>query len=437
MTNCTQTSFEFPALNRKKIKAEFNGGDITSDGGVLFLRQIDKRTGLLDAVNKVIPDPRDPRFIEHSQLSLLQQRIYGLCLGYEDLNDHSALREDPAIQTAVNRESVLGSQSTLCRLENRTDRETAVRIHEVIVDQFIASFKSPPEELILDFDATDDRVHGQQIGRAFHGYYDHYCFLPLYVFCNEQLLVSYLRPSNIDGAKHAWAILALLVKRLRQDWPDVNIILRGDSGFCRWRMLRWCDKHHIKYIVGLAKNARLQRAVQNFMDKAEQQYQQTHETTRLFTEIQYAAKSWDKKRRVIAKLEHMSQGSNPRFVVTNLDDSAQYLYEKIYCARGDMENRIKEQQLGLFADRTSCHNWWPNQFRVLLSSLAYILMENMRRSGLQATELARAQVSMIRLKLLKVGAVIMRNMRRIRFLLSSNYPHQSLFIQVATRLESG
>lgn len=437
MTNCTQTSFEFPVLNRKKIQAEFSGGDITSDGGVLLLRQIDKRIGLLNAVNNVIPDPRDPRYIEHSQLSLLQQRTYGLCLGYEDLNDHSTLREDPAIQTAVNRESVLGSQSTLCRLENRTDRKTAVRIHEVIVDQFMASFKSPPKELILDFDATDDRVHGQQIGRAFHGYYDHYCFLPLYVFCHEQLLVSYLRPSNIDGAKHAWAILVLLVKRLRQDWPEVNIILRGDGGFCRWRMLRWCDKHNVKYIVGLAKNARLRRTVQHTMDEAEQLFQETNETARLFTEIQYAAKSWDKERRVIAKLEHMSQGANPRFVVTNLTDPAQYLYEKIYCARGDMENRIKEQQLGLFADRTSCHNWWPNQFRVLLSSLAYILLENIRRLGLPKTELAHAQVSTIRLKILKVGAVILRNTRRIRFLLSSSYPHQSLFVQVATRLESG
>ncbi len=437
MTNCTQTSFEFPVLNRKKIEAEFSGGDITSDGGVLLLRQIDKRIGLLNAVNNVIPDPRDPRYIEHSQLSLLQQRTYGLCLGYEDLNDHGTLREDPAIQTAVNRETVLGSQSTLCRLENRTDRKTAVRIHEVIVDQFISSFSSPPKELILDFDATDDRVHGQQIGRAFHGYYDHYCFLPLYVFCQEQLLVSYLRPSNIDGAKHAWAILALLVKRLRREWPDVNIILRGDSGFCRWRMLRWCDKHNVKYIVGLAKNVRLQRAVQPVMDKAKQRFQETHETTRLWTEIRYAAKSWDKERRVIAKLEHMCQGANPRFVVTNLTDPAQSLYEKIYCARGDMENRIKEQQLGLFADRTSCHNWWPNQFRVLLSSLAYILLENIRRLGLQETELAHAQASTIRLKLLKVGAVILRNTRRIRFLLSSNYPHQSLFVQVATRIESG
>jgi hypothetical protein len=437
MTNCIQTSLEFPSLNSKKVQAEFSGGDITSDGGGLLLRQMDRRLGLLKAVDKVIPDPRDPRYIEHSQLSLLQQRVYGLCLGYEDLNDHEQLRNDPALQTMVNREEVLGSQSTLCRLENRMDRDVAVKVHQIMIEQFIASFKRAPKELILDFDATDDRVHGQQVGRYFHGYYDHYCFLPLYVFCKDQLLVSYLRPSNIDGAKHAWAILALLVKRLRQSWPKVRIVFRGDSGFCRWRMLRWCERHDVKYIIGIAKNARLLRGIETFSEKAEKQYKQTQSKIRWFTNLSYGAKAWDKTRRVIAKIEHTHLGRNPRFVVTNLEDDGQYLYEKIYCARGDMENRIKEQQLDMFAERTSCHQWWSNQFRLLLSSLAYILLERLRCIGLKGTEWARAQVGTIRCKLLKIGAVVLRNTRRVRFLLSSAYPYQTLFMGIVTRVESG
>lgn len=227
MTNCTQSAFDFPALKRRKVQAEFSGRDITSDGGVLLLRQIDRHLGLLKAIDEVIDDPRDPRYILHSQLSLLRQRVYGIALGYEDLNDHETLRNDPVLQTSVERDEDLGSQSTLCRLENRSDRQVAIRMHEVLVEQFIASFETPPKELILDFDATDDPVHGYQEGRFFHGYYDHYCFLPQYVFCRDQLLVSYLRPSKIDGAKHAWAILALLVKRLRRAWPRGTDHLSG------------------------------------------------------------------------------------------------------------------------------------------------------------------------------------------------------------------
>lgn len=435
MTNCTQDTLDFPPLSGKKIQAEFKGGAITSDGGVLLLRSIDRRLGLLEAVDKVVTDPRDSRYIEHSQLSLLRQRVYGLCLGYEDLNDHQQLRQDPAIQTAVNREAILGSQSTLCRLENRTDRDTAVAMHNILVDQFIASFKQAPEELILDFDATDDPLHGQQEGRFFHGYYDHYCFLPLYVFCEHQLLVSYLRPSNIDGARHAWAILALLVKRLRQAWPEVRIIFRGDGGFCRDRMLRWCERNDVHYIVGIAKNKRLLALIEEELTTVAQRFEITQQANREFKNLRYGARSWKNKRRVIAKIEHLSKGANPRFIITNLEGEAQHLYEKVYCARGDMENRIKEQQLGLFADRTSCHGWWPNQFRLLLSSLAYVLMENIRRLA-NDTELEKAQVHTLRIKLLKIGAVILRNTRRIRFLLSENYPWQDLFFLICRRLQT-
>ncbi len=437
MSNCTQAGLEFPPVKRRRVQAQFSGGEVTSDGGVMLLRQADQLTGLMEAIDRVIPDPRDPDLITHTQLSLLRQRVYALALGYEDLNDHERLRTDPAIQTAVDRDTHLGSQATLCRLEQRGDRALAVAIHRVLVEHFIASFDTPPEALVLDFDATDDPVHGRQEGRFFHGYYDRYCFLPLYVFCGDQLLVAYLRRSNIDAAKHAWAILSLLVKRLRQAWPKVRITFRGDSGFCRWRMLRWCERQGVSYLTGLARNERLEAKIGNHTTMAEISYRESREKIRGFTEFPYAADTWDRERRVIAKIEHGAKGPNPRFVLTNLTDDPETLYTEVYCARGDMENRIKEQQLGLFADRTSCHAWWPNQFRLLLSSLAYVLMETIRRLALKGTELARAQVTTIRLKLLKVGAVIVLNTRRVRFLLSSAYPHQELFRLAAARLTAG
>ena len=434
MTNCTQGCLIFPLVKRRRVEADFSGGDITSDGGLLRLRQADRRLGLLEAVNARLPDPRDGRYVQQDQLALLRQRVYALCQGYEDLNDHDDLRHDLAFQSAVEQDQVLGSSPTLCRLENRLDRQAALVIHEVLVEQFIASFDEVPKELILDFDATDDRVHGNQQGRFFHGYYDSYCFLPLYVFCGDQLLVSYLRPSKIDGAKHTWAILALLVKRLRQAWPTVRIIFRGDSGFCRHRLLRWCERRGIGYLVGLARNQRLQRMIEDDFATIEQRFRATGEKQRAFLDLRYGASSWGRRRAVIAKLEVTAKGRNPRFVVTNLNGDAQRLYETVYCARGDMENRIKEQQLGLFADRTSAHHWWANQCRLLLSSLAYVLMETIRRLALPDTELAKAQVGTLRLKLLKVGAVIIRNTRRIRFLLASAFPYQALFITVAQRL---
>jgi hypothetical protein len=436
MTDCTQELFQFPSFDRRKIEASFTGGDVSSDGGIFLLRQADRLLGLTAALDRVLPDPRNPHFIVHRQVDLLRQRIFGLALGHEDLNDHATLRCDLAWQTALGRTEELASSPTLCRLENRVGRQAVVAFHRVLVEQFIASFKEVPTELILDFDATDDRVHGQQEGRHFHGYYGDWCFLPLYVFCGEQLLVSYLRPSNLDAARHSGAILRLLVQRLRQAWPGVKIILRGDSGFCRWKMLRWCERHQVKYIVGLAQNARLKAMLAPQLAQAEAGHQATREKIRLFIDLDYAAGTWDKTRRVMAKAEHTAQGSNPRFVVTNLEGDAQTLYDEVYCARGEMENRIKEQQLGLFADRTSCHDWWANQFRLLLSSCAYVLIKAIRRVGLHGTELARAQVQTIRLKLLKIGTVILRNTRRIRLLFSSAYPHQNLFRHACQRLSS-
>ena len=437
MTKCYQRSFEFPRVNRRIVEARFDGGDITSDGGVLLLRQADRLTGLSDSIARALSDPRRQASCDHDVPGLVRQRLYAIALGYEDLNDHDGLRQDVALQTAVERDQWLASASTLCRFENRADRETAWRLHEVLLDQFIASFKRAPKKLILDFDATDDPVHGEQDGRFFHGYYRHYCFLPLYVFCGHQLLVSYLRPSNIDGAKHSWAILSLLVKRLRQVWPKVRIIFRGDGGFCRWKMQRWCDHHEVGYIIGLAKNKRLNRLTASLQDEAAACFAATGHKVRWFTDFQYAARSWDGARRVIAKIEHSQHGVNPRYVVTNLEGDAKQLYDKLYCARGDMENRIKENQLDMFGDRTSCQHWWPNQFRLLLASLAYTLIEAIRRIALKGTELANAYVGTIRLKLFKIGAVILKNTRRIRFLLASGCPYKELYFLAANRLAPG
>ena len=437
VTDCNHDSIDFPSCKRRKVEADFSGGDVSSDGGGLLLRQVDQRLGLLHEVARYLDDPRRQASCTHDYESLLRQRVFGLCLGYEDLNDHQDLRLDPAIQTSLGKDTSLASAPTLCRFESHADRKLAWTIHQVILDKFIASFDTPPEELILDFDATDDPVHGKQEGRFFHGYYDHYCFLPLYVFCNDQLLVSYLRPSNIDGAKHTGAILKLLVKCLRSVWPDVRIILRGDSGFCRHKVLTWCERNNVDYILGLAKNSRLQTMVAAIIEQAATDFNAIKEKQRLFDEVMYGAKSWGKARRVIVKAEHNSKGPNTRYIVTSLEGDPQCLYDKLYCQRGEMENRIKEQQLDLFADRTSCHKWWPNQFRLLLSSLAYVLMDTIRRLGLKNTELAKACCTTIRLKLLKIGAVILRNTRRVRFLLSSAYPYKELFRTVQLRLQPG
>ena len=291
-TDCNKPIVQFTPLARRQVLAEFDAGSISSDGGVLLLREVDRRINLLDRVDQLIPDPRDPLHIEHDQRTLLAQRVLAIACGWEDLNDHATLRNDLVLQLATNRKAIgsrgdvdpdrpLASASTLCRLENRIDRQTCVRINQLLVEMFIESHKTPPTEIILDFDATDDPVHGKQEGRFFHGYYDEYCFLPLYVFAGEQLLCAYLRPANIDGAKHAWAILALITKCLRQAWPGVKIIFRGDSGFCRWKMLRWCDRHGVDYIVGLAKNPVLTKLSETLMINAENAFKETGQKQRL------------------------------------------------------------------------------------------------------------------------------------------------------------
>lgn len=437
MTDRNPSKIEFPRCCGRRVEVDFAGGEITSNGGAPLLSAADRRLGLLSGLARRLADGRQAGKVVHKLLPLLRQRVYAVALGHEDVNDHGSLRDDLALQTAVGRDRRLASASTVGRLERAADRAWAWAAHVSMVETFIACFERAPAQLVLDMDATDDAVHGRQVGRFFHGYYDHYCFLPLYVFCGEHLLVSYLRPSNIDGAKHAWAILALLVKRLRQAWPQVRIILRADSGFCRHKMLSWCERKDLGYIVGLAKNARLNKHAGRAMARAEAAYRQSGETQRLFAELSYGAKTWDRERRVIARLAHGAKGANPRYVVTNLEGDGKELYELLYCQRGKMENRIKEQQLDLFADRTSCHDWWPNQFRLIVSSLAYCLIEAIRRLAISGTDKARAQTGTIRLKLLRIGAVVIRNTRRVSLHLSSACPDKALFHLAAARLKPG
>lgn len=434
MPNCTADQIEFGRLGRRVIEANFEGGDLSSDGGVMLLRQVDERLGLTRAVANALDDPRDPDRITHALEDLVSQRIYALCAGYEDLNDHDRLRHDLVLQTAVGRSEELASSPTLCRLENRATREQAVALNGVLVEQFIASHATAPEELILDVDASDVPLHGDQELSQFHGYYDHYCYLPLYVYCGKSLLACVLRESRIDGAKHAAAVIKLLVKRLRQVWPDTRFIVRGDSGFCRQLLIRWCERHGIGYLIGVAKNKRLLEKVAEDEERLHRAFESAQVKQRYIGELHYAADSWNVERRVITRLEYGSRGANPRFVVTNLSEEATTLYDEIYCQRGEAENRIKETQLDLFGTRASCHRFAANWFRLMLAALAYTLMDRLRALALAGTELARASAATIRVKLLKIGAAIVRNTRRVRILLASSHPMRETFLVAARAL---
>lgn len=434
MPKCTQARIEFGRFGRRVIEADFSGGELSSDGGLLLLRQVDGLLGLSHAAAAAIPDPRDPDRIRHGLRELLAQRLYGLCCGYEDLNDHKALRDDVLMQTAVGRDEALASAPTFSRLENRATRAQAWALHEVLAQQFIASHKTAPEELVLDIDASDVPLHGQQELSQFHAYYDHHCYLPLYVFCGQAMLACVLRPSRIDGARHAAAVIKLLVTRLRQAWPDTRLIVRADSGFCRRRLLQWCERADVGYIVGLARNARLHAAVEVAEAYLADAYQTSGIKQRLVGEFSYAAKSWSHERRVITRLEYGDQGTNPRFVVTNLEGQASALYDAVYCQRGEAENRIKEAQLDLFGTRASCSRFIANQFRLLLAALAYTLMQRLRALALHATELERASAATIRCRLLKIGAAIVRNTRRVKVMLASHHPLRELFATAAARL---
>lgn len=434
MPKCTAEQMTFGRLGRRVVEANFEGGAISSDGGVMLLRQMDNKLKLSQSVAQALHDGRDPDRITHSLRDLVAQRLYGLCCGYEDLNDHDRLRHDPLIQTAVGKAGELASSPTFSRLETAATRADCVALNRVLVEQYIASHPAPPKELVLDFDASDVPLYGGQEQAQFHGYYDRYCYLPLYVFCGQSMLACLLRPSKIDGAKHAAAVLKLLVGRLRQAWPQVRIIVRADSGFCRQLPIRWCERNDVGYIIGLARNARLHQIVEGWERWLAYRYEQSQTKQRIIREFRYQAGSWKAGRRIVTRLEYGAQGANPRFVVTNLDHTAAELYDGLYCRRGEAENRIKEAQLDLFGTRASCQKFLANWLRLMFAALAYTLMQRLRAAALQGTELARATAATIRVKLLKIGAAIVRNSRRVRIMLASHHPLQAIFLSAARAL---
>jgi len=432
--------------------ARFDGGTITSDAGSLLLRQTEKRLNLLPRLAACFLDGRRPERIEHSIGEMLAQRIYGLALGYEDVNDHEQLRTDPLFHVLAEREQMdrwLAGKSTLNRMElgaGVPDRYKKITywkeaVDELLTQLFIEAHQQTPAELVLDIDTTDLPLHGKQEGRFFHGYYDEYCYLPFYVFCGEQVLCARLRESNHDASFGSLAEIERIVKQLRAAWPEVKIILRGDSGFCRNQLMSWCENNRVDFVFGLARNQRLRRIIGQQLWQAREQGEQTREPARVFVEFSYRTRKrksggWDRERRVVAKAEHIDGKENPRFVVTSLPAeqwAAQALYEDLYCARGDMENRIKEQ-FSLFADRVSAETMRANQLRLYLSAMAYVLVSALRRLGLKATELAHAQVSTIRTKLLKIGAQVRVTVRKVWVSMASGYPWQELYQQVCTNL---
>lgn len=434
MPKCAADELDFGRLGRRVIDANFEGGAPSSDGGLMLVRQVDRRIGLAAAVADALHDPGDPDRITHALRNLVAQRLYGLVCGYEDLNDHARLRSDPLMQTAVGKDTELGSSPTLSRLETRATRADIVALNRVLVEQFIASHAAPPSELVLDVDASDIPLHGDQEQRQFHAYYDHYCYLPLYVYCGRALLACVLRRSRIDGARYAAAVIKLLVTRLREKWPGVRIIVRGDSGFCRQRLIRWCERHDVGYVIGVARNSRLHKIVEGWEGELEQRFAETGQKQRAIHEFGYAAGSWNIERRLVTRLEFGTQGTNPRFVVTNLDLPATELYDELYCQRGEAEKRIKETQLDRFGTRASCHTFLANWLRVLLAWLAYTLMQRLKDMALVGTELARATSATIRVKLLKIGAAVIRNTRRVRILFASHHPLRELFVRAACTL---
>lgn len=467
-------------LRRQAVETDFDGGTLTSDGGLTLLREVDRRLDLIRRVAAAIPDPRDPDYTTHTQEEILTSRIFGIAAGYEDANDHDSLRHDPAFQVAAGRSPAqndyseksentpLASPATHSRFENRVTSKDIFKMHEILVDTFLDSYDAPPEEIILDYDATDDTVHGNQERRHFNGFYDSYCYLPLYVFCGDQLLVSYLRPSSVGAAHHASAVTRLLVNKIRSRWPGVRIILRGDSGYAIAKLMRWCDNHDVGYVFGLQKNNALVREIACEMTRARIQQAQLGGEQACFKWFRYrTTKSWDRHRWVIGKAEYTGKGANPRFVVTNLPSeegivdttfhrplidgkqvqqiktpgtvawpttNPEVFYREIYCARGEMENRIKEQQMCLFADRTSCSRFMANQFRLMLSSFAYVLVDGLRRLALSGTAEARWRVDTIRLRLFKIAARVKVTCRRVMFHLCSHCPWAPIFEDVMDRL---
>src|SRR6266403_4089307 len=445
-TECSAERFDFGLVGRREVVGSFDGGAITSDAGALLLGTTDRAIGLVDRFAACFTDYRRPELIEHRVATLVGQRVFGIALGYEDLNDHDELRRDPVMAVLAGKLEAgrancapVAGKSTLNRLE--LSRATATRYHKIAADPnaieslfvtlFLEAHKTPPEEIVLDIDATDDPLHGHQEGRFFHGYYDCYCYLPLYVFCGRHLLAAKLRPANIDASAGSVEEIARIVAQIRARWPQTRIILRADSGFARDALMAWCEANGIDFIFGLARNVRLTRAIGAELAEAREESQATGQPARRFKQLIWSTrKSWSRERRVIAKAEWTKGEANPRFIVTSLtaaDGDSRRLYEEVYCARGEMENRIKECLMDLFADRTSTGTMKANQLRLWFASMAYVLLESLRRIALQATDLADASCGTIRRKLLKIGALVTVSVRRIKLAMASGCLYKAVF----------
>lgn len=450
-TECNGTQLSFQALGRREVVARFDGGQLSSDGGGLLLRETERRTGIIEQFAACFRDYRSPLTTIHSLKTLLGQRVMGLALGYADLNDHDHLRHDPLMATIVDKADPtkpLAGKSTLNRLELTPEGTGADRykrivydgeaIDRVLVKIFLQSYETAPERIILDLDTTDDEIHGNQEGRFFHGYYGSYCYLPLYVYCGEHLLCARLRQANVGPAEGTVEEVERIVSQIREQWPKVKIVIRADSGFCRDDILSWCEGHEVEYVIGLARNSRLEQRIAGEMDQARAESERTGEPYRLYKDFEYQTReSWSRARRVVGKAEYLIDKQNARFVVTSIPVetiAGQVLYEDEYCRRGDMENRIKEQKCFLFSDRTSAETMRANQLRLWFSAVAYLLMSALRRLGLKDTDLAKAQCDTIRLKLFKIGARITVTARKVWVSLSSSYPMASLFARVCANL---
>lgn len=462
-TECTTEALQFQAAGGRAVRARFDGGTLTSDGGGVLLREVDRATGILGRFADCFTDHRDPARVTHAVATLVRQRVYALALGYEDLNDHDHLRHDPLLavlaetpELAAPLATLLAGKSTLNRLElgaaavgsgERYKKITVdhAAVDRLLVDLFVESHATPPRAIVLDLDATDDPVHGRQEGRFFHGFYGQYCYLPLYIFAGEHLLLARLRQANQDASAGSVAELTRIVGQLRAVWPAVQITVRADSGFCREALMQWCEAHRVDYVLGLARNARLTAMIAPALAAVEATSRQMSAPVRDFVELTYETlDSWSRPRRVVAKAEYLATAgasgegkANPRFVVTSLPSAAleaRALYEDLYCARGEMENRIKEQQLMLFADRTSAATMRANQLRLYCSSIAYVLLHALRRLALAGTDLARAQCQTIRLTLLKIGARVRVTVRNVWLALASGCPHAALFAHVHATL---
>ena len=452
--------FEFQGMASQKVQSDFSGGQITSDAGCLLLRAVNQSIGLTNGFAQCFEDGRDQRYVEHTLEQLLSQRFFGITLGYEDINDHEILKKDPLFALLSGAEDLSGEKrkrardkgkplagkSTLNRLElspTKGHRGKNIlcndqKVESLFVEMFLKSYKNPPREIVLDLDNTDDPLYGKQEGRCFQGYYKIHCYLPLYIFCGEQLLCAKLNTAEREGASGAKEELERIINQIKREWPEVRIIVRGDSGFCRDKIMNWCEENEVWFVIGLGKNSRLTERIRKPLEKVRRNFLSKKGGTKIYRNFNYRTRSsWARKRRVVGKMEHLEKRSSHRFIVTNIPKEVyggKGLYE-FYCGRGDMENRIKEQQMALFADRTSSKELAANQLRLWFASMAYVLISALRRKGLQGTEWAKAQCDTIRLKMFKIGAFVKISCRRIYIQMSSAYPYQELFMQTVHKLK--